>query len=52
MAWCQTGDKPISEPTMASFDDAYKRLSASMCYNEMLSEAVLLLTYNDNIGRL
>ena len=23
MAWCQTGDKPLPEPMMAQFTDAY-----------------------------
>ena len=27
---CQIGDKPLSEPMMTSFDDAYIRPSASM----------------------
>ena len=30
MAWGQTGDKPLSEPMMASFGDAYMHLLASM----------------------
>ena len=30
MAWRQTGDKPLSEPMMAQFNDAYVRHSASM----------------------
>ena len=25
MAWCQIGDKPLSEPMMAQFTDAYMR---------------------------
>ena len=25
MAWCQTGDKPLSEPVMTQFIDAYRR---------------------------
>ena len=25
MAWCRTGDKPLSEPMMAQFTDAYMR---------------------------
>ena len=30
MAWRQTGDKPLSEPMMAQFNDAYMCHSASM----------------------
>ena len=30
MAWRWTGDKPLSEPMIASFGDAYMHLSASM----------------------
>ena len=30
MAWCQTDDKPLSEPMMAWFGNTYMRLSASM----------------------
>ena len=30
MAWCRIGDKPLSEPMMAQFNDAYMRHSASM----------------------
>ena len=30
MAWRQSGDKPLSEPMMAYFSDAYMHLSASM----------------------
>ena len=30
MAWRRTGDRPLSEPMMAYFGDAYIRLSASM----------------------
>ena len=30
MAWRQTGDKPLSEPMMTQFKDAYMRHSASM----------------------
>ena len=29
MAWGRTGDKPLSEPMIAYFGDAYMRLSAS-----------------------
>ena len=32
MAWRRAGNKPLSEPVMAYFDDAYMRLSASMSY--------------------
>ena len=31
MAWHWSGDKPLSEPMMVSFTDAYMRHSASMC---------------------
>ena len=30
MAWCRTGNKPLSEPVMAWVDDAYMRHLASM----------------------
>ena len=30
MAWCQTGDKPLSQPMRVSFTDPYIRHSASM----------------------
>ena len=30
MAWRRTGDKPLSEPVMAQFKDAYMRHSATM----------------------
>ena len=32
MAWRRPGDKPLSEPLMACFVDAYMRHSASMSY--------------------
>ena len=30
MAWCWTGDKPLSEPMMTQFSDTYMRHSASV----------------------
>ena len=30
MAWCWSGTKPLSEPMMVKFNDAYMRHSASM----------------------
>ena len=30
MAWRRPGDKPLSEPMMGKFGDAYMRISASM----------------------
>ena len=34
MAWCRSGDKPLSEPMMhGQFTDAYMRHSASMGFN-------------------
>ena len=30
MAWCVTGDKPLSEPVMAKFGDAYMHQSTCM----------------------
>ena len=33
MAWCQTSDKPLFEPMMTWFTDAYGRHSASMSFN-------------------
>ena len=32
MAWRRTGDKPLSEPMMTQFNDAYMRHSASMSW--------------------
>ena len=32
MAWCRTGDKPLSETMMTQFNDAYMRHSASMSW--------------------
>ena len=32
MAWRRTGDKPLSEPMMTQFNDAYMRHSAPMRY--------------------
>ena len=32
MAWRRLSDKPLSEPMMAYFTDAYMRHSASMSY--------------------
>ena len=29
-AWRQTGDKPLSEPMLANYNDTYMRLLASM----------------------
>ena len=31
MAWWRLGDKPLFEPFMAYFSDAYSRHSASLC---------------------
>ena len=31
MAWRRPGDKPLSEPKVTQFNDAYMRHSASMC---------------------
>ena len=36
MAWRRIGDKPLSEPMMALFTDAYMRHSASMSYSNEL----------------
>ena len=33
MAWCRTGDKPLSEPMMIQFNDAYMRQSTSALVN-------------------
>ena len=30
MAWCRADDRPLSEPMMTQFNDAYMRHSASM----------------------
>ena len=30
MAWCRTGDKPLSEPMLAQFADAYMLYQAEM----------------------
>ena len=32
MAWCRTGNKPLSEPMMTQFNDAYMRHLASMSW--------------------
>ena len=37
MAWCQTGDRPLSELMMAQFPDAYMRHSASVSCDNALS---------------
>ena len=36
MAWCRTGDKPLSEPMMFKITDVYMRHSASMNFNDAL----------------
>ena len=36
-AWCRTGNKLLSEPTMTSFIDAHKRVSASIYHSTDLS---------------
>ena len=36
MAWRRTGDKPLSEPMMIQFNDAYMRHSASLSYYNCL----------------
>ena len=33
MSWCRTGDKPLPEPMVAYFTDAYLRRSALMSLN-------------------
>ena len=35
MAWCGIGNKPISEPMMAWFTDAYMHLLASMSQHQI-----------------
>ena len=37
MAWRQTGDKPLSEPMMTQFNDAYMRHTASVNSSMILS---------------
>ena len=48
MAWCQTGDKPLSEPMMTQFNDAYMRhlASTSYCYNMLRSGNTYLHQWN------
>ena len=36
MAWCRPGDKPLSDPMMVKFTDAYMRHSASMSYTVIM----------------
>ena len=33
MAWCQTGDKPLTEPMITQFIDAYMRHQGKMSLN-------------------
>ena len=42
MAWHQTGDKPLSEPMMIQFNDAY------MYYSTSVSQAFCDITGEDN----
>ena len=32
MAWCRIGDKPLSEPMLIEFTDAYMRHKGEMCW--------------------
>ena len=41
MAWRRTGDKPLSEPMMTQFNDAYMRHSTSMSEKPTLSSTHL-----------
>ena len=43
MAWCQTGDKPLSELTMVEFTDAY------ICTSLGLNELYMLSSNNEDI---
>ena len=49
MAWCRSGDKPLSEPMMALFTDAYMRRSTSVSelymYIHQSKHATPLLTH-------
>ena len=49
MAWRRPGDKPLSEPMMACFDDAYMRHSASMSYTDSIT--LIQLSSHFNITR-
>ena len=40
MAWCRSGDKPLSEPMMAKFNDAYTRHLASMSLIKLKTKSI------------
>ena len=40
MAWPQTGDKPLCEPMMAQFNDAYTCHLASMSYKKSAQQGL------------
>ena len=52
MAWHRTGDKPLSEPMLNQFTDAYMRRQEEMVFNDgVLGETVGSTTHrgrNDN----
>ena len=43
MAWHQPGYKPLFEPVMGKFGDAYMRLSASMSQATIVQTCILIL---------
>ena len=54
MAWHRPGDKPLSEPMMGKFGDAYMRLSAAMSLNKSLNLqywSFTRLTWYNSLGR-
>ena len=46
MAWHRTGNKPLSEPIMASFDDAYMHHLASMSWINSAQQKFILVVLN------
>ena len=49
MAWRRTGDKPLSEPMMPKFNDAYMRHSASMSLHPKSKSYYLCITWKNGI---
>ena len=47
MAWCQTGDKPLSEPMMTYVFNAYMHHSVSMIRDLALSISIMVIRLSD-----
>ena len=47
MAWHRTGNKPLSEPMMASFDDAYMHHLASMSWINSAQQKFILVVWGN-----